>query len=57
MIGAGVRPWRRQLSRAPHVLARAASTMIADIQVLPMPLGTPSQEFKHVDAAITAIAR
>ena len=30
--------------------------MIAEIQVLPRPVGTPEDRFAHVDAAIAAIA-
>ncbi len=30
--------------------------VIADLQVLPSPVGTETEEFKHVDAAIKVIA-
>lgn len=31
--------------------------MILDIEVLPQPLGTPEQQYAHVEAAIAAIQR
>ena len=47
----------RACSRAAlPVRSRANSTMIAELQVLPSPLGTPTDEFKHVDAAIAIIS-
>ena len=57
----------RPMARAPALLrmplVRMASTdhlttdhLIADIQVLPTPLGTADDAYKHVDAAIEVIA-
>lgn len=46
--------WAQQ-APAPAAAPTPARHMIAEIQVLPRPVGTPEDRYKHVDAAIAVI--